>query len=98
MKTTYIHTYCMLRLREQGISLTAVANAIEVTPQMVSQVLLGKDKSDRVQYALARLLGYASWYDLDKAAQTFSQRLSEMHNAPKPANVKEPLERREYVG
>lgn len=95
MTTTYIHTFCMLRLREKGISLTGIANVIECTPQLVSQVLLGKDRSERVQYTIARILSYPSWYDLDKAAQAFSAILPDIYNSPKPANVKPPMQRRE---
>ncbi len=98
MTSTYIHTFCMLRLRERGISLTGIANAIGCTPQLVSQVLLGKDRSERVEHALARIIGYPSWYDLDKAAQAFSAILPDIYNSPKPANVKQPMERRENVG
>lgn len=98
MKTTYIHTFCMLRLRERGISLTGIANALGCTPQLVSQVLLGKDRSERVEYALARILGYPSWHDLDNAAKAFRTILPAIYNSPKVANVKEPMERQEYVG
>jgi transcriptional regulator with XRE-family HTH domain len=52
----------------RNIKLEAVAKKANLSTSMVSQVICGVKNSERVESALARILGYATYKDLMEAA------------------------------
>jgi hypothetical protein len=64
------HESCWIKyqLNLRNIKLKAVAQKANCTTSMVSQVICEVKKSEKVEKALADVLGFASFYDLMVAA------------------------------
>jgi ribosome-binding protein aMBF1 (putative translation factor) len=62
-----------LQLFQQNISHEDIAQKANCTTSMVSQVICGVKKSKKVESALARILGYATYQDLMEAASAQSK-------------------------
>ncbi len=56
--------YIKYRLKCVGTSGADIALEVGCTPQSVSNVLLGKSHSQRIERAVAARLGYPSWNDM----------------------------------
>ena len=56
--------YIKYRLKCAGTSNADIAFEVGCTPQSVSNVLLGKSHSQRIERAVAARLGYPSWNDM----------------------------------
>lgn len=56
--------YIKYRLKCAGTSSADIALEVGCTPQSVSNVLLGKSHSQRIERAVAARLGYPSWNDM----------------------------------
>jgi hypothetical protein len=57
----------------RNIKLEAVAKKANRSTSMVSQVICGVKNSEKVELALARILGYATYKDLMEAASAQSK-------------------------
>ncbi len=98
-KKTYVHTYAMLLMGEQGLSQTALAVKARVTVTTINQILLGKRVSASVQQVIAESLGFDSWALLDNAALHFSDLFASMYNRPttRPTEETDHVDRRKNV-
>lgn len=96
---TYIHTYAMLIMGEQGKSQTSLAAKAGVTLTTVNQILLGRRTSAAVQHSIAQQLGFMDWGHLDDAAYRFSALFASMYNRPtqRPTKGAADVDRREDV-
>lgn len=79
---TYVHTYAMVLMGEQGKSQTSLAAAAGVSLAMVNAVLLGKRTSAAVQQVIAEELGFMDWAHLEDTSFQFSNLFSVMLNRP----------------
>jgi hypothetical protein len=61
------------QLNLRNIKLEAVAQKANRSTSMVSQVICGVKNSEKVESALARILGYATYKDLMEAASAQSK-------------------------
>lgn len=72
----YLHTYISLLLARKGISQSMVASELDVTPQFLNALILGKKKSEKIQNELAtRILDFSSWEELEKRAIAFQGKM-----------------------
>ena len=66
-----LHTYIVYQLGLRHIPQSAIAACAGVSPAMVSQVIRGTKRSERVQAVLISALGFHSWVELHAAAYRF---------------------------
>ena len=59
-----LHTYIVYQLGLRHIPQSAIAACAGVSPAMVSQVIRGTKRSERVQAVLISALGFHSWVEL----------------------------------
>lgn len=69
------YTFIMYKLGRMGVSQSALATRIGVTPAFVNMVIQGKRVSKKVEEAIASELGYPSWVSLRNAIADFEARL-----------------------
>ena len=76
MKRTDVaqYTFIMYKLGRMGVSQSALAARIGVSPAFVNMVIQGKRVSKKAEEAIASELGYPSWIALRNAVADFEAR------------------------
>lgn len=69
------YTFIMYKLGRMGVSQSALAARIGVSPAFVNMVIQGKRVSKKAEEAIASELGYSSWVALKNAVADFEARL-----------------------
>lgn len=70
-KNTALHSYAYLILKDKGAKFSDLADVSGCARNTVKDILLGQKKSKRVQLAIARELGFNSWEEFEKSANSF---------------------------
>lgn len=81
------YSFICYRLAARGLSQADVARAIGCAPETLNLVIQGKRSSSRVQDALAMVLGYRNWTELDRAAAYWDWNVRSLERGWEVANA-----------